>query len=86
MCGMRSATIREVQHNLSKVLREVEAGQTVEIVRRKQPVARLTPAVMATGTMGSVDWENHEARMTPVWKGVVIDGVDEVLDEMRGGR
>lgn len=33
----------ETQHNLSKVLREVEAGHEVQITRRKKVVARLLP-------------------------------------------
>jgi antitoxin (DNA-binding transcriptional repressor) of toxin-antitoxin stability system len=33
----------ETQHNLSKVLREAEAGQEVQITRRKKVVARLLP-------------------------------------------
>jgi prevent-host-death family protein len=36
---MKSTTIRQAQHNLAKVLREVEAGEEVEIRRRNQPIA-----------------------------------------------
>ena len=82
---MKSATVREVQHNLAKVLNEVEAGHTVEILRRKQPVARLIPAGLANAP-ASANWDGHEAQMAAVWKGAVIEGVDQILDEMRGGR
>jgi antitoxin (DNA-binding transcriptional repressor) of toxin-antitoxin stability system len=33
---MKTATVREVQHHLAKVLRWLEQGQTMEITRRKQ--------------------------------------------------
>jgi len=53
MCWGKSITVREVQHNLVKVPQRVEAAHTVEIVRRKQPVAWLVPAGMRMIT-GSV--------------------------------
>jgi prevent-host-death family protein len=41
---MRTATIREAQHNLQKILRSVSRGEVVEITRRNRVVARLVPA------------------------------------------
>lgn len=86
LCVMKSATIREVQHNLTKVLREVEAGKTVEIIRRKQPVARLIPLALSAHAPLLTDWDDHGARMDLVWEGSVVEGVDEVLGDLRGGR
>ncbi|NJL18859.1 MAG: type II toxin-antitoxin system prevent-host-death family antitoxin [Bdellovibrionaceae bacterium] len=83
---MRSITIREAQHNLAKVLHEVESGESVQILRRKQPVARLVPVGMIAGPQTPVDWGEHETRMASVWRGVVVDRVDEILDDLRGGR
>ena len=40
---MRSIGIRELRQNASRVLREVEAGEVVEITDRGRPVAHLTP-------------------------------------------
>lgn len=40
---MKTATIRQVQHNLAEILRQVEAGEEFKIVRRNHPVARLIP-------------------------------------------
>jgi antitoxin (DNA-binding transcriptional repressor) of toxin-antitoxin stability system len=40
---MKSATIRDVQHNLSEVLSWVEQGEQVLVFRRKKLVARLVP-------------------------------------------
>jgi len=83
---MKSVTIREVQHNLARVLHQVEAGHTVEILRRKQPVARLVPAATSSDIPEKVDWDDHGTRMASVWGGAVISAVDEVLDDIRGAR
>ena len=40
---MKTATIRQVKHDLSGVLAWVEAGDTVEITRHGKPVATLSP-------------------------------------------
>ena len=45
MSNMKSASVREVQHQFSKVLSWVERGEEVEVYRRKQLVARLVPPV-----------------------------------------
>ncbi len=41
---MRTATIREAQHNLPSILRSVSRGEVIEITRRNRVVARLVPA------------------------------------------
>jgi antitoxin (DNA-binding transcriptional repressor) of toxin-antitoxin stability system len=40
---MRTTTIRELKHATSTVLSWVAAGETVEVRRRRRPVAMLTP-------------------------------------------
>jgi len=40
---MKSASIRELKHELTKVLNWVQDGEAVEITKRGQVVARLTP-------------------------------------------
>jgi prevent-host-death family protein len=41
---VRTATVREAQHNLPRILRAVARGEVVEITRRNRIVARLVPA------------------------------------------
>ena len=43
MSNMKSASVREVQHRLSEVLRWVARGEEVQVYRRKQLVAKLVP-------------------------------------------
>ena len=44
MTHMKTATVREAQHHLQKILRAVAQGEVVEITRRNRIVARLVPA------------------------------------------
>jgi prevent-host-death family protein len=44
MLDMKTATVREVQHHLSKVLAWVEKGEVVQITRRNRPIAKIVPA------------------------------------------
>ena len=43
MSNMRTASVREVQHNLKAVLAWVDGGEEVRVVRRGKVVARLLP-------------------------------------------
>jgi prevent-host-death family protein len=43
MFHMKTATVREVQHHLSKVLAWVEKGEEVQVTRRNKTVARIVP-------------------------------------------
>ena len=40
---MKSATIAKLRNNLSRYLREVQKGDTIEVLDRDTPVARLIP-------------------------------------------
>jgi antitoxin (DNA-binding transcriptional repressor) of toxin-antitoxin stability system len=85
LCGkmkVRVCNIREAQHNLAGILREVEGGTTVEIRRRKVPVARIVP-VGSGGSGEPVDWSGHAGRMAAVWGERPVEGVDAVMDDLR---
>ena len=43
MSNMKTATIREVQHNLAEVLSCVARGEEVAVLRRGKMVAKLVP-------------------------------------------
>jgi prevent-host-death family protein len=40
---MKSIKARDLQHNLGRVLDQVERGQTMQVLRRNKPVARIVP-------------------------------------------
>jgi prevent-host-death family protein len=80
---MRTATVREAQHNLPKILRAVARGEVVEITRRNRIVARLVPAARRPGG-GLPDFV---ARARAIW-GRVRRGraTSEVVLESRAER
>lgn len=43
MCHMKTATIRQMRHDLSTVLAWVAEGEEVTVLKRAKPVARLCP-------------------------------------------
>lgn len=79
---MKSISIMEAQHNLSKWLHEVEAGQELAITRRKKVVARLSPPEAA----GPLVFPDFKARAKGTWGPWTGGGSDELLDESRGER
>jgi len=77
---MKSVTVREAQHELPRLLREVERGESVQIRRRKEPVATLVP--LASREIAD-SWANHRERMQGLWKGTQVDVVEETLADLR---
>ena len=45
LCYMKRYGVRELRQNASMLLRQVAAGETIEITNNGQPVAQLIPAV-----------------------------------------
>jgi len=73
----------ETQHNLARVLREVEAGHEVGITRRNKLVARLLPPA----GHAEVEWPDFVARARGVWGGDWTGAPSaDLLDEARGER
>jgi len=73
----------ETQHNLAKVLREVDAGYTVEITRRKKVVAVLQPPPVEA----EVTFPDFAERAHRTWRGSWKGrSSDALLDESRGQR
>lgn len=79
----KTYSIMESQHNLARVVREVEAGYEVRITRRKKLVARLVPPEEDD----RVEFPDFAARARRVW-GERWHGSssDALLDEGRGER
>lgn len=80
---MKTFSIMEAQHNLSRVLREVAAGHEVGITRRKKLVARLVPPEDEP----AVEWPDFMTRAAEVWAdGWRGSSSDELLEEGRAER
>ena len=73
----------ETQHNLAKVLREVEAGHEVAITRHKKVVARLLPPL----SEGKVNFPDFQKRARRTWKtGWKGSSSEQLVDESRGAQ
>jgi len=79
---LKTATIRQMQHNLSDVLSWVERGEEVRVVRRNKVVARLLPPAPVAAPL-----PDFVARAHAIWgespKG---KSLSDVVSEGRGDR
>ena len=73
----------DTQHNLARVLREVDQGYTVGITRRKRLVARIVPA-QADDQIVFPDFVQRARQVWgDAWRGA---SSSKLLDEARGDR
>ena len=80
---MKSTTIRELKHETSKVLSIVEGGESVEVRRRNQLVAVLSPPVK--GTAGPKP--DFAARLREIYGEKLLETTGtELVNELRGDR
>ena len=84
MCHMKTASIREVRHDFSRVLEWVTSGEEVAITKRRETVARLLPA--ARKKAPRVKMPDVTARLQKVFGRKVISDktMKEILDDNRG--
>ena len=80
---MKTVSIMEAQHNLAKLLREVERGGELILTRHKKVVARISPIE----TPKPLVFPDFTARARKTWKTPwSATGSDELLRESRGDR
>ena len=79
-----SVSVRELQQNLKRVMARVDRGETVEVTRRRQPVARLAP-VKPSGPVAP--WPDLKARRRAVFGDrMIAPGGSVLVIEGRGDR
>lgn len=64
-------TVQDAKTQLSKLLRKVEAGETITIRRGKEPVAQLVRVKKQEGSRRI--WGDLEGRLTPDFDGLPED-------------
>jgi antitoxin (DNA-binding transcriptional repressor) of toxin-antitoxin stability system len=80
---MKQASIREIKHETSRVLGMVEAGHTVELRRRRKPVAILSPPMKDK----AVEMPDFVARLRRIYGDRILETTGtELVDEARGER
>jgi prevent-host-death family protein len=90
---MEPVSVRELRQNLSIYLRRVEAGETLRVLRRGEPVAVLAPL---PGRRTAIDWLIAERgasrptrRVADLPKPIRLEGaktISEALAEQREER
>ena len=83
MCHMKTATIRQMRHDLSMVLGWVAEGEEVTVLKRSRPVARLCPP-QPVERLRSSKKPDFEARAKAVFGNRVIPNA--VLEERESYR
>jgi prevent-host-death family protein len=87
MLDMKTATVREVQHKLRRVLARIGRGEKITITRRGKAVARLVPANLMVGEE-KAEWPDFEGRMRRLFPDGPPPGkpTSEVVTELREER
>lgn len=60
MLDMKTATVRQLQHNLSEIMRLVDHGEEVRITRRNRVIARLIPDLESPR---KIEWPDFAKRV-----------------------
>jgi prevent-host-death family protein len=82
--GKMTVSVRELQQNLKRVMARVERGETVEVTRRRKPVARLAPLKSNRPT---APWPDLKARRRTVFGDrIVAPGGSDIVIEGRDTR
>ncbi len=81
---MKSATVRQLRQEFPRVLALVNAGETVQVTLRGQPVARLTPVKPRRKTPRQ--WPDFAARLRRIYGSRVLPDSQPLLDHLRGDR
>jgi len=84
-CVMKAASVYDVQHHFSRVLRWVATGETVVISRHRVPVAKLVPA-KAKNKSVAVAMPDFMTRLKKNYGGSPLPDSQPVLDELREDR
>lgn len=81
---MQSSSVRYVQHHLADVLKFVETGEKVQILRRNKPVAMIVPLEKSNET--TVSWDSHSSEIETIFNKVKVPGkpMSEIVIDARG--
>ncbi len=84
LSDMRNVTVRELQHQTKNVIERVERGEVIEVLRRRRPVARLSPVPQHQEPSA---WPDLAKRLRGVFgKRTIKPGASRVVVDARGER
>ena len=81
---MQTSSVRYVQHHLADVLKLVETGEEIQILRRNRPVAMIVP--IGHPSDHSPGWEGHFSEIKKIFKKRKVGGkpMSEIISDARG--
>ena len=81
---MKTASVRELRQNFGNLLTWIEAGEEVQITKRRRVVARLVPEISRKGQ--PVKMPNFAARLKKIHGDTVIpaESARAILNENKG--
>jgi len=81
---MQTSSVRHVQHHLADILKLVEMGEKIQILRRNQPVAMIVP--LEHPPEQSSDWEGHFSEIKKIFRKGKVTGkpMSEIISDARG--
>ena len=84
LSDMRNVTVRELQQQTKRVIERVERGETIEVLRRRRPVARLSPVPQQQKPTA---WPDLAQRVRGVFgKRTITPGASRAVVDARGER
>ena len=79
---MKTIKVRDLQHNLARVLGQVERGEAVEVLRRNKAVARIVPP---EAPPIPIPWPNPLKRLQTIYGNKRVSSpTSELLYQDRG--
>ncbi len=64
---MKTATVRDLRNNFSKIEGWLAEGETIQIQKRGQPVAVLSPKKKSAIAKTSIKHPNYRERLRKIW-------------------
>jgi prevent-host-death family protein len=74
---MKSATVREIQKNFARVLKNIKAGEEIIILRRGKPVAKIT----SLEPKKKIDWPDFYKKAVKIKGQPLSDAVVEERED-----
>jgi antitoxin (DNA-binding transcriptional repressor) of toxin-antitoxin stability system len=62
---MKTTTVREVQHNLSRILQWVQDGEVVAVTKHRRVIANIVPSAPKSAR---ITWPDFAGRLKRIWK------------------
>lgn len=70
MHHMKTASVRDLRYNFKKIERSLQAGEEIEVTKRRKVIARLVPV---TEPCRKIEWPDFEGRLRKIWGDKILE-------------